>query len=340
MMFLYSNVVGILKQMREMNLFRFQVDSSRLTPKRVTELAHSDDPISLLSEYQMEDELRKSVVVGVAPALISEFCSSHFEVMHLAMRGKMSIALQLLRKQLQETLLHMEWLVVDPIDYADRFNSGDPKQILPFNRFDTPDKRKDAIRQTQGEIMSVMTAPSMTAETLHLLRYEKNASGGFYRPTQQAIHLLTTMYKEIATEPYNLNLIFSDNVALESQQDHIYRTLPYLCDYFRQVAIVLLDKISEFDKTGQTWLLDEVRRLAGLDLIGGESETELTSTKTVSKVINECGSSCPSCEGAFSPEDILDRRELQMFMYHGEVPCRTCNIQFWIYDTEAPQVSV
>ncbi len=330
MMFLYSNIVGLLKYMRDGGVFGFGIEG--LTEEQAEEMSSSEDPIALLEAWGKSEELTRSVIVGVTPALVSEFCSSMYEIMHLISRKKCSIAYQLLRKQLNETLMHIEWLAANPEDYVKHFNAGKPEQLQPMKIFKTPELRKAMIGNAISKIEDLPCAPPvMDPSLLYLLRYDRKAVRGYYKLTQQSIHLVTSKYAEVATEPCNLNFIFSDEESLISQQEHLYTTLPYICDYFRLLTLVVLDNVSTFSTDHPTWWIDEARRLAGLELLTPVSRPALEKGKLVSKILSVYARKCPKCAHAIENESEISRDVLHSFMYKGFMICPSCDDRYWVY---------
>jgi len=164
-----------------------------------------------------------------------------------------------------------------------------------------------------------------------MLRYDRKSTGGYYGLTQQSIHLVTAKYSEVATAPYNLNFIFSDENSLQSQQDHLYTTLPFLCDYFRLLTLVVLDKVSTFNTEHSTWWIDEARRIAGLELLKPSSKPSSPKGEAVSFILSSHGPKCPKCENTVDSRSEIAENLLHSFMYEGKFTCLRCNEKFWAY---------
>lgn len=332
MMFLYSDVVEKLKSARELDAFGFFVDLSDFNESEHQKLRTTPDPIGFLRSKGKEPEVRKSIEISVAPALIAEFCSTWYEVLSLIPRGKTSIAFQLLRKQLEDTLFHIEWMAGDLDSYVDVFNAGTPADLSRTKAFPDPGARIALIQKAIDKADELnIVAGIAGAELLQIMRYDRSAVSGYYKLGQQAIHLITAKYSELATEPYELNFVFSGPDAIESQQSFLCSTLPYICDHFWSLANVLLDNVVSFDREHSTWLLDQARRVAGLELIrSSEGVTDLAE-QFISETIQRNSKSCMNCE--WNPENFASasREELHKFMFDGTIKCGRCESSYFVY---------
>ena len=227
-------------------------------------------------------------------------------------------------------LFHLEWMVADPDNYAIQYNSGIPKNLQRGTAFKEPKSQIAIINKAIAEVETRMQIISvMSGETHHLLRYDKSINS-YYKINQQAVHLITALHKDIATDPYELNFIFSDENSISSQQNFIYETLPYICDHFRNLALLLLDRIDNIDKEHQTWFLDAARRQAGLKLtLPRNSKYKAPSGKLIMSLLGTYGSKCPRCKNSLPTKGTMKDSALRMFMYDGNIQCDKCDFIYF-----------
>lgn len=163
-------------------------------------------------------------------AVVADACHFLCESLLASGKGKLTVAYALLRKPFKENLLLLEWLCASPGDLLQRFNGA---SIDPYvlNRL-PKEKRLEVIQAA----VTAVDLPGIDAEMLWLIRYDKRSPNSLETLWTQATHLVTSVHPASATEPGNLNFVFSQRTAIESQWSHYYSIVPVILRYFLAVA--------------------------------------------------------------------------------------------------------
>lgn len=247
-------------------------------------------------------------------ALVGDACHFVWESLHASARGKQTVAYDLSRKPFKDNLFYLEWLLVDPTEFLERFNR-DPEQIAVGKQLE--DKRRAII----AEAVRKSKSAGLNGSFLYEVRYDRSADFGYAVAWDQAIHLVTT-FKQARTSPRNLNLIFSGEQERQFLWEHFYRLVPHLLYHFVYVADALYATIASFKYTEQS--LHKIRRDLGF-LLHSEWIMEREPSMTLKAASEQLQTlKCDKCGSRFS----FRLRSLKAFIVRGSLECRECRIRF------------
>jgi hypothetical protein len=183
---------------------------------------------------------RRKVLIGmVFPAVLSDMLSCIYEALECSRKGKLSQAL----------------ILIDREGFAQHL-SDDPLKLRPKNSGGLPGHTK----RIEAVLDVIEGGSRFEAAYIAQIRYDKTDLDSFDGICNKAMHLFTE-HPAIRTEQMNVNFVFSDLAAKNSQWSFLYSRLPYLLLYLQS----LVEHISlEFSTTTQEYREDVNRRLIAL----------------------------------------------------------------------------
>lgn len=284
--FLHDEIGRMLVEYEKADAHTVRIDfSNKAEEKRFLKLSEHTDPISVLKMLGRSTEARKVVLNTITMAMVSD-CAQHiFEALRCLEKGKITPALNLLRKPLLDSLVYFTWMLADEEGFHKSFTSGDPTQIS--QKF-LGNRRRDLVEMA---LSAVELTQVMDTEDLISMLFDAADPHGLYGLFQHAVHLVTIDRVEIRTTPENFNFIFSPPADADMYRS-IYSCLPTVLLYLTRVITVLCERISPMNKSSSSAL--EFRSLNGyLLVLGGDAAEAVTS------VLNEALASsvmCPGCK--------------------------------------------
>ena len=255
-------------------------------------------------------------------AVLSDACHFLCESLLASGKGKLAVAYALLRKPFKENLLLLEWLCGSHEEFLLRF-SGESFDSYVLNRL-PKEKRLEIIRSA----VRYVNLPGVNEELLWLVRYAKEHPNSLETLWTKATHLVTSV-KASATEPSNLNFVFSQESALDDQWDHYYSIVPLVLRYFVGVAEYVAARFVVWDdKYRSTQLF--LRDLAFMRFAtrpGGSEDLNVDSDSLFADLA-AMGFQCTECLNTVNiGEDGVDRLWLR-----AQVVCRACGHEFSIWE--------
>jgi hypothetical protein len=255
--------------------------------KRFAEVAKQDS-ISALREIGRLDEARRVVLNAITMAMVSDCLHHIYEALRCLEKRKSIVALNLLRKPLMDSLIHLSWMLGDESAFYEAFTSGEPEALATKKLGNHRAKIiQDALLQTQiGGVIDAAFVRTMI--------FDRTYAHGLQKLLQHAVHLITVDYPELKTSPENFNFIFKrpdENDIYHS----LYENLPPLFFYLSHVILELFDRITPMDAGAKTAFV--VRSLYALHLLdGGEATTD-----TCNRMEKAFGTTthCPDCKVPF-----------------------------------------
>ena len=255
-------------------------------------------------------------------AIVSDACHFLCESLLASGKGKLTVAYALLRKPFKENLLLLEWLCGSPENFLLKFN-GESVDPYVLNRLPKED-RLEIIRAA----VRAVDFQGIDEKLLWSVRYAKEYPNSLETLWTKATHLVTSVQAS-ATEPMNLNFVFSEQTALEDQWDHYYSTVPLLLWYFVDIAEHVASRFVEWDdKQRSTQLF--LRNLAFMRFATrlDASEDLHVDSAALFADLAAFGFECEECHNAATVgEDDVDRLWLR-----AEVMCRTCGHEYSIWE--------
>lgn len=218
----------------------------------------TDDILDWVMEHRSPEERSAVLVTTVFPAVLSDMLHCVYETLETSRKAKLNVSYMLLRKPIQESLYLLETAVADRVAFATKL-SADPLKLWSQGAGGC-----EAHTQNIALVLgTIKEEQRFDAGYLAQLRYDKAASDGFDGACNRAIHLFTG-HKSIKTEAMNINFIFSNAAAKETQWAYLYSRLPYILAY----AYQLVEHICEGISPTVPDYLDEIqRRLAAYAIL-------------------------------------------------------------------------
>ena len=229
--------------------FKFNKEADRLS------FELSDDIFLWLEQTRRAEERVALIVSTVFPAILSDMLHCLYEVLETSRKGKLTVSYMLLRKPVQESLFVLESIILDQPGFASKLSTTPGKMgSQKAGGVEAHVKRIQRVLSIIGE------EERFDADYIAQLRYDKDAEDGFDGICNKAIHLFTN-HKSIATEPLNINFIFSQSDSIQTQWAYLYSRLPYLMVYIHRIAEYICANIAP---SPQNYLDDMDRRIAAL----------------------------------------------------------------------------
>lgn len=319
--FLHDQLARLVVDLEATGALSVRLD---LDPEEAGEIAEleGEELWSWLRDAGREDVISDLTYRQLTAAVVSD--ASHFlcESLLASGKGKTQVAYALLRKPLKENLLLLEWLAGAPEEFLERFNG---ESVWPYllNRL-PKEERREIIRRAASQV----DVPGVDEEFLWTLRYAKEYPNSLETLWTKATHLVTHVAAS-ATEPGNLNFIFSTASAVEEQWEHYYRILPLALFYFVAVAEEVASRFVEWDEDVRPTQL-MLRSLAFIRYAGSSYEylqPKLRSAELFAE-LKELGFDCVDCSQSVSVENSgVDR-----FWLNAEMICGSCGRVYSIWD--------
>jgi hypothetical protein len=258
----------------------------------------------------------------VTAAVLSD--AAHFlcESLLASAKGKTTVAYSLLRKPFKESLLIMEWLCAEPDDFLEKFH-GESVRPYVLNRL--PEDQRRHIMRTASALVDL---PGMSDELLWTIRYAKEYENSLETLWTQATHLVTTV-RASATEPGNLNFVFSGESAREEQWEHYYHIVPLLLHYFVAVAEQVISRFVEWDSAVRS-SRDLFRSLAFFRYVqstSGMADLRDTAEETF-RELGELGFSCSRCGADVQ----VSTSGVDRFWLRAEMVCPRCRRRYDMWE--------
>jgi len=270
-----------------------------------------------LNKTGRKEVIRDLTYRQLTAAVIAD--ATHFicESLLTSGKGKLTVSFSLLSKPFKENLLLLEWMCADPDDLLNKFN-GISIESYVLNRL-SKSKRLKLMKETLSKIDT-----GLDEDFLWRIRYAKEYGSNLETLWTKATHLVTSV-KASATEPGNLNFVFSDFAAREEQWDFYYNVVPLLLYYFLEVADFVASRFVEWDESTRSAQI-LLRRLAFFRY----SEYNSTAGEIIEDIyteFSEINFICLKCESKFS----LSKHEIDGLWLKSQYVCPNCkNVNnFW-----------
>jgi len=312
--FFHDELGRLVVDLERTGALSIQVD---LEPHERDELLDltGEDLWAWLKESGRHDIVDDLTYRQLTAALVAD--AAHFlcESLLASGKGKMTVAFALLRKPLKQNLLLLEWLLASPEDFLERFH-GESTWAYTLNRLPL-DERRRILRAASREI----DLPGIDDELLWVIRFGKEFPNSLETLWTKATHLVTSA-KASATEPGNLNFVFSSESAIQEQWDHYYRIVPLVLYYFLQVAERVAFRFVDPDPRFLS-MKSLLRNLAFMRYAESMSSLEANWLEgdTFWTDLGQIAFECEDCR-----EDVSIRGEnADRIWVHGELKCETCS---------------
>lgn len=200
------------------------------------EAGELSDIVQKLNDSGQSARLPKILVSRIFPAVLSDLLHSIFEALEAARKGKLTIALTLLRKPLQDNLMVLESIIQDEAAFAMRLSETPP-------RFRRGDDLPSHIKRISKVLELIEHSETFDSTYLGQLRYDKTHEDSFDRYCNKATHLITSNHN-LTTNPYDLNFIFPSSKSMHAQWYFIFSRLPYILSYTHLMCEYIMEKFA------------------------------------------------------------------------------------------------
>ncbi len=252
----HDTMVELLRSGEENEVFVATFDFQDPADRQAFEQAA--DIFSWLERSARTDERAECLRIAVFPAVLSDMLHFVCEALRCSGLGKLPVAYALIRKPIQENLFLLESMILDLAGFAEN---------LAQNPLHLRAKKSGGLEVHTKRIEAVLDAINESdrfdAGFLANLRYSKDLNEGFDGACNRALHLFTE-HPAIRTEQMNINSIFADDDARQTQWYFIYSRLPYLLDYMRSVVEHVCRPMA---RTHPEYLEEIERRVAATTLL-------------------------------------------------------------------------
>ena len=283
-----------------------------------------------LEEKGYSDKLGELLLKSLFPALLADFCQFTYEALRCSTRGRLTVTYALLRKPLKEDLAYLEWMLGNP-EFLLTTLYNEPAAALALNVLTQRERHLPIIRAAAHRTPN---AEMYTEDFIYDLRYAKAAYFGFDALWNKALHLVTT-HKDLATEPQNLNFIFSGDDARQDQWDFLYSRLPFLLFYTTDICESLMTLIlGDLMPGGRERIAHRSIGLvactaASTDLWKAQNEAQAASADQVQ---SHLAIPCPKCGNSLG----LPTVEIRRLFLQRRTKCASCNRIVTLADMAAP----
>jgi hypothetical protein len=226
-----ATILNIILQYIESG-FKHEIflENINITKEQETELSSYDGHIfEWLAEKNMHAEISSVIYRTTFPALLRDSISCTKESIRCARNGSMTPAFMLIRKPLQESLYIYESMLLSPAAFVNSM-SCEHHKLQPH----TAGGVEQQTKRVQRVLEMLGVDCILDSEYIAKLRYKKDDYDSLDGICNKAMHLITS-HHAIKTEELNLNIIFSDKHAINTQRLFYFSRLPYLLFYFYHV---------------------------------------------------------------------------------------------------------
>jgi len=279
---------------------------------------NSTEIFDWLNNNGYRSHLEKMILMSLYPALISDMFLFIDEALNCLEKGRLTTAYSLFRKPLRDNLFYLEWLLVEPTNFAGMFYDKEPTEFV-LDRMLREEKVLPIITKA---VDRVGKTGIVIPEVIYEMRYKSKT--GFYSLNamwNQALHLITTS-KSHNTPKREFNLIFSDDEDKFTQWEHIYSSIPVILHYGIEIAEALMflvvgDRPSEFR-------INHFHRELGFsvwsrDLVLRQNDPQLL--KDFPNDLDDLYVKCPSCKKKI---DVHQEQARALFLDR-KIKCQYCN---------------
>jgi hypothetical protein len=235
--FLHDEMVRMLRDYENAEAHFVSVKfRNKKAAKEFERLNKTNDAITTLRMSGYEAEARRVMLNQITMGLVSDLLHHVFEALCCLEKRKFTVAMNLLRKPLTDSLLYLSWILGDEDRFYESFVTASPADISP-----------KVVNNRRAEILSMALAKTNISSIIDIERLEKalfkqDTYNGFQRLFQHAVHLVTVQQPAFKTTSENFNFIFK-SFADNDIFDFVYAELPEALLYLSHVVFGLFCRI-------------------------------------------------------------------------------------------------
>lgn len=313
---IYDQLTEIYKEKNYKGLFqtKLEVEDSKkfIEESRINKI----HPLDWLQTQNLKNEVELVVSKQVLLAVTSDLINFIFESMHVAKRGKMTVAYALLRKPFADELMVLEQLLIDRTEFINRFfHIGEPNNYDPSNR------KINKLEIIERVFQKIDDALLYDSQLIYDLRYNKSFEGGINAITNQALHIVTTD-KNYKTTEQNFNFVFSQKSDFNRYFANYYLVVPNLLFYAVAVIDAIVFNFLNDERNQNIKALKKLRRTLGLlqvlelNIVASKPKIE----KVYKIICDELLFTCGKCR----KKTQIERADLDLFFEIENFICIHC----------------
>ncbi len=270
--FLHDQCVDLLRQYEEANAHSVEVEFPSETEAKEFARMLKNGPFSAFRATSYSVEVKRVVLNSITMGMVSDCLAHLFEALKCFEKRKYIVALNLLRKPLMDSLLHLSWMFGDADAFYEAFTSGGPEALTASK---LGDRRQEIIAKA---LANTQICKLVDATFIRESVFDARNESGLYGLFQHAVHLVTFYRPEVRTTPENFNFIFTNPFDDEVYED-VYVLLPTLLFYLSHIILGLFDRMKPMDEGAREAFL--VRSTFGYQLVeGGEGAEDVQKALT------------------------------------------------------------
>lgn len=259
-----------------------------------------------------KSELEIVLAKHLTMSLLADMANFIYEAIHIAQKGKMTVAYALLRKPFTDQLCMLEQLLTDRTGSIDRFfHDGTPSAYDPS----AVEINKLALIKNS---MALIDGLLLQEDFIYEIRYDQGSKLGISSLSNQALHMVTN-HRKNRTQPQNLNMIFNPSGSIDGQWSRFYTIVPMLMIYTASVVDgIVFGLIPNKDKKRELKML---RRFIGTILLFNDADPNPDKSffKPLAK-LQLPSTKCKICKHT----NRITKTNLITFFYKNHFYCRRC----------------
>jgi hypothetical protein len=267
-------------------------------------------PLDFLSATGRGEIERRAVVNHAALAIYSDMLHFIYGGLTALEKRKFSVAFNLFRKPFKEGLVLVSWMCGDEEGFFERLKSDPRTAFDPANV--GVDRRKEILKAAAEQTKCAHLIP---VDNLDSIIFDRKNAHGLAPLFDKSTHYVTKN-KAIATEDYNINMIFKnpeDNDVYEG----CYRDIAYTLFFLHMVQIEIYSRMEDAKKKYVTWLIYTAIAMFEVLFKPGRSAMLKMTNRDFGQFFL-----CPHCEAPFKIQKVHAARFFLMEM----VECRECGM--------------
>jgi hypothetical protein len=267
-------------------------------------------PLDFLATTGRGDLERRAAMNHAALAIFSDMLHFIFGGLTALEKRKFSVAFNLFRKPLKEGLLLVSWMCGDEEDFFAKLKSDPRTSFDPANV--GPDRRKEILK---AAVEQTKCAHLIPLDHLDSVIFDRKNDLGLAPLFDKSTHYITKN-KAIATEDYNINMIFKnpeDNDVYEG----CYRDIAYALFFLHMVQIEIYSRMEGAKNKYVNWLTYTAIAMFEILFKPGRSAMLQMTNRDFGEFLL-----CPHCETPFK----VRKGEAARFFLVEMVECRECGM--------------
>lgn len=273
-------------------------------------LKNGMNPLDFLSETGRGDLEQRAAINHAALAIYADMLHFIYGGLIALEKRKFSVAFNLFRKPFKEGLLLVSWMCGDEKDFLAKLKSDPRTSFDPVNV--GPVRRKEiltaAASQTKCEHL-------VSVDHLDSVIFNRKYDLGLASLFDKSTHYITKN-NDIATENYNINMIFKnpeDNDVYEG----CYLDIAYTLFFLHMIQIEIYSRMDKAKKKYISWLIYTSMAMLEVLFKPGKSLILQQTNRDFGRFFL-----CPNCETPFK----VRKSEAARFFLKEIVACRECGM--------------